>query len=219
MKINWIKFWLVVLLAILFSCSHFLIKDLSVQLIAKNIDEFGISDLEIVPNKQEPLTQKGAVVDFSFVPKRDDVSGVILYGRKHKYLFGENLATLTMKINYQKENGENFYLENIIPVSSLRGTIFSINFQPLLDCKDRTVNIEIIANQNLEEATGLAIYNQGIETTPKILYEINLEEELKISYENIKNDRYFFYFYFGLISLLLLAVISLFVIDPKPIDV
>lgn len=192
LKINFLSL-LIILIVILLS--YLFIIFVSFDLPAKDIDEFGINDLRINPAEENNLTKKGNKVAFSFVPKRDNVSGIVVYGRKHQYLFGGSSATITFKINYQKDNGEEFDFSKKIAVTSFGGTIFSINFEPLKDCKGREVFVELIADQDLEEESGLVIYNQREGTYPKVMYRIFVKEEVAKAIHNFDKDSKFFLLY------------------------
>jgi hypothetical protein len=215
LKINYLNLFIIIVIAVFaylfYSYDHF-------DLIAKDIQGSHVYDLQTVPIERADLTKKGNKVVFSFIPKRDDVSGVILYGIKHNYIYGEGQATVTFKINYFKNSGKEFNLSRQIPITRFRGLMYIIKFDPLGECEGQEVKVELIANQDLEYPIGFRVWNddfienQKNSTKPEVLYRVNIREEIiKTKNDLLAGGKYNYYF-FGVIVAMLAALLLLLII-------
>jgi len=200
LKVNYINLAIIFLglLIVFYFCSV-----AKIDFLAKDISDIEIKDVAIEPIKSDNLSRAEGEVSFRFVPKRNNVSGIVLYGYKYNYIYFEESASVSLEISYQKDNLKNYCKKYNIPLQKFRGKIFKINFEPLEKCKDRPVLVKIVSSQDLATSRGIHIKNDD---STKILYKINSKESLGEIINNINEDSRFFKIY-GLILVPLIAFI------------
>lgn len=190
-----------------------------IDIVAKDMNGTLLNDLTIEPIKKDCLNKEGNKYSFAFVPKRDNVVGVILYGNKHKYMYSEEEATLTMNLYYDQTDNQIY--SKLISVSDIKGSILTLKFDPLEDCKGERVVFELVANQDLESSCGLSFHNQNIEqsyergTNPKVLYRVSLYNELIDSLNDLKKKDVRFYLFYATFIVTTALVIIFLVIIPE----
>jgi len=164
----------------------------------------------------EPITPEGAFTSFNFTPTRANVSGVMIKFIKNLYAYQILDRTMAVKIKYKDNQGENREIIKDIPLSQIQNGNQRLSFPTLRDVKGQQIQVIFSIKGEPLPAGSFTLSNQDynpnsdINTSPRVIYRQWVRDLLAEFWHSfVDRDAKFTYFYFTVITLLILSSVTL----------
>lgn len=199
----------------------FLVMAFLVCLIAYFFGVFNFVSTKYVTPEPELEKSDTFIGKFSFVPTRNNASGLMIKFIRNLYALELTENELEMKIHYTDTQGQDTEYSKIIPMTQIKNGNQKIIFPELLaNSKNQKVTVTFITKYPMKNPDVLILSNQsynpdpGLNTAQRVMYKVRVTEiigEIWQSYYG--RDPKFTVFYLTVSSILATLALSLFLLE------